>query len=210
MRNLTLAVLFFASSVFVAKAQGDMSFGVKAGVNISGLVDSDIYGDETKAGWTAGLVIEVPITDKFSIQPEVLYSLQGAKSEYSLPYGINANASKTIETDITLQYVNVPVYAKYYIFDEFSVFLGPQFTFLVDNEIEITETIPLIPRPSVFKTKDKLNNSKNFGIDASVGLGYKFDFGVFVQGVYNYGFYKIVSYDDAKNSIVQFSLGYEF
>ncbi|WP_196894885.1 porin family protein [Aureivirga marina] len=211
MRNLLLVILLFFAGFFAINAQKkEMSWGVKGGVTITDLVNSDIYGGETKVGWTAGLVYEIHLTDRFSIQPEVLYSRQGAKSNYTTPYGGDENVMNEIYTNITLHYINIPVYAKYYIVDGFNVFLGPQFAILADNEIETKETIPLIPNPQVIRERDKLNRSKSFGIDGSVGLGYHFDFDVFVQAVYSYGFYKIVAEDDMKNSVLQFSVGYKF
>ncbi|WP_196888805.1 porin family protein [Aureivirga sp. CE67] len=223
MRNLLLIALLFAGGIFVSNAQTnttpqtettsnaiEMEWGVKGGLTISNLVDSDVYGGDSKVGWNAGIFYEIPITGSFSIQPEVIYSVEGSKNSYQTPYGGDANAFTTIENDITFHYINVPIYAKYYIIEGFSVYLGPQISFLVNNENDMTITYPLIPRPAVINMKEKLNSTNNINFAGSVGLGYKFDFNVIVNATYNYGFTNVISKDDGKNSVFNFTLGYEF
>ncbi len=206
MKNFTITILLFIGGVFIAKAQ-DISFGVKGGVNFANLVGTDVYGGDSKTGWTAGVVVEFSLTDKFSIQPEVLYSAQGAKSNFSFPEN---NVLNRYHVDIDLDYINVPIYAKYYIVDGLSIDAGPQFSFLVNNSIEIQKTVPLLPKPITTNTKQDLSNKKSFGVDGSVGFGYKAPEGIFIQGRYNFGLLDVESNENARNSVIQISIGYEF
>ncbi|WP_196892406.1 porin family protein [Aureivirga marina] len=209
MKKLLVTILLLTGGIFAAKAQ-DISFGVKGGVNFANLVGTDIYGGESKTGWTAGVVVELALSDKFSIQPEVLYSAQGAKSNFSLPNLNDPNVLDKYNANISLDYINVPIYAKYYIVEGLSIDAGPQFAFLVDNSIELKKTVPLLPNPVTTTTKQDLPDKKDFGIDGSVGFGYKTPEGIFIHGRYNFGLIDVESNENAKNSVFQVSLGYEF
>ncbi|WP_196889304.1 porin family protein [Aureivirga sp. CE67] len=209
MKNLIVTILLLVGNVGLVSAQ-DISFGVKGGVNFSNLVGSDIYGGDSKTGWTAGVVLELELSDKFSIQPELLYSAQGAKSNFSFPNDNDPNIRDRYHADIKLDYINLPIYAKYYLVEGLSIDAGPQFAFLVDNSIEIKKTVPLLPDPVTTVTKTDLSNKKAFGIDGSVGFGYKAPEGIFIHGRYNFGLIEVESNENAKNSVFQVSIGYEF
>jgi len=66
---------------------------------------------------------EFMISDKFAIQPEVLYSAQGVK--------LDAGGDKG---DLKLDYIIVPVLGKYYVAEGFSLEFGPQIGFLVSAD----------------------------------------------------------------------------
>lgn len=109
-----------------AQAQA-FKFGIKGGVNFanfSGGIDEIDYSGRTS--FHAGVAAEIGITDKFGIQPELLYTSQGADVD-----GVG---------DFNLDYVSVPVLAKIYIVPEtLSLDVGPQFSFLVDEAEESFE-----------------------------------------------------------------------
>lgn len=116
-----------------------LKLGVKAGPNFSS-IESTI-NTNTKIGYHVGAVVEIKISPKFSIQPEAIYSSQGAVIKSS--------------KDFDLTYVSVPIIAKYYLFkDTFSIELGPQFSFLTEKNIATT-----------FKS-----NEFDFGASAGFGL----------------------------------------
>ncbi len=76
MKKILLAVAIIAG-INGAKAQ-DVKFGAKAGLNVAYFIsntESDIAGP--KYNFHLGGTAEIKLTDKFSIQPELLYSAQG-------------------------------------------------------------------------------------------------------------------------------------
>jgi hypothetical protein len=116
---LSLAVTFVT---FTCSAQL-FKIGVKAGPNFSNIEST--LNTQTKIGYHLGAVVEIKISPKFSIQPEAIYSSQGA---------VIKNAK-----DFDLNYVSVPVIVKYYLFkDTFSLEGGPQFSFLTEKNIATT------------------------------------------------------------------------
>src|SRR3954464_13296950 len=115
MKKLFVLTLLF---VGILSAQAQIRLGIKAGANFSDLEGN--FDTSMRTGFHAGAVLEIKASPNFSIQPEVLYSLQGAK--------VPAASVK----DIDFSYVTVPVLAKYYIIsDTFSIEAGPQFAFLI-------------------------------------------------------------------------------
>lgn len=102
---------------FGANAQ-DIKLGVKAGANFSNIkVDTDFGGgspDGATSFYIGGLV-DFSVSEKFHVQPEVLYSIEGAK-------------------DLDFSYVNIPLMGKFYLVEGFNIQAGPQLGILVDAE----------------------------------------------------------------------------
>ena len=110
-------------SLGFANAQ-EAKFGVKGGLNIANLNFSGDGAPSTSSlvGFHIGGFTEIKVSDKFFIQPEVMYSTQGAKFKMSED-GLTLNSFK-------LGYINLPVMAKYYVAEKFNLELGPQIGFL--------------------------------------------------------------------------------
>jgi len=187
MKNLFMALAIFCATTMYVSAQ-DISFGVKAGLNFATLGGDDVDELEGVTGLNIGAVAEFGLSEKFSIQPEVIYSTQGASLD-----------DETLELD----YINVPVLAKYYVFEGFSLEAGPQLGFNINSQYEFEG-----------ETEDE-DDIKTVDIAAALGLGYKLPMGIFFQARYNLGITDV--YDeiegtqiDAKNNVFQFSVGYKF
>lgn len=158
-------------------------FGFKAGVNIANFTgDTDT---ESITSFHAGLLAEFNIMPLLSIQAEALYSAQGA--EFETPVG------EVIE--FNLDYISVPLLAKVYVIpSRVSLLAGPQFSFLI-NEAE------------------ESFNAKSFDMAATGGVEVKVIAGLFAQARYTIGLSDVYDNDDvvnAKNSVVQISVGYFF
>ena len=163
----------------------DVKLGAKIGMNVSS-VNGDPDNLDSKTGWVLGATAEVSLTDKFSLQPELLYSQQGAKQRGNFIYDLN--------------YISLPVMAKYYIAKGFSLEAGPQFSFLVKDEL-ISDSN---------NAASANTNAENFDFSANLGLGYQLDNGIFFQTRYNLGLINFDKNPDVKNGVFQMSLGYQF
>lgn len=192
-----LAVVGFGATGF---AQQQVKFGPKAGVNFANL--SGVDDSEMKTGFHVGAVAEIKFNEKFSIQPEVVYSAQGTKF-----------SSNNAEVKLNNDYINVPILAKYYIVDGFSVEAGPQIGFLMKAEQEGTFG-------GFTGTSDVKDNYKSIDFGLGLGLAYDLPMGLFFNARYNLGLSKInedytvgnITYktDDIKNNVIQVSVGYKF
>jgi len=190
---------FVLGTCTAAIAQQQLKFGPKAGVNFANL--SWVDNTEMKTGFHVGAVAEIKFNEKFSIQPEVVYSAQGAKNTTTVP------VLGEVETTWNNDYINIPILAKYYIVDGFSVEAGPQIGFLVKSEAKIESGNSSVKDD----TKDDFK-STDFGL--GFGLAYDLPVGIFVNARYNMGLSDIRnntnSGDAIKNNVIQVGIGYKF
>jgi len=173
-----LLVAAMLLGTFATQAQG-VDFGIKAGANFANF-NGDGVDTEGITSWHAGAVLELGLTPTFSVQGEALYSSIGAKIEDG--------------NDINLDYVSVPVLAKFYVLPEkVSIVAGPQFSFLTKD------------------TEDLKAKSTDIGLAG--GLEAKIVAGLFAQARYVIGLTN-VNDDSAtaefKNAVFQVSIGYNF
>ena len=175
-----------------------MKFGANVGVNFATITGDDTSDVKSKTSFHLGAVAEISISDKFSVQPELLYSAQGAKEDGG-------------DGELKLDYINIPVMAKFYVAEGFSLEAGPQVGFLMSAKSEGGgESVDM---------KD-FTSGIDFGLN--FGLGYKMESGLNFGARYNLGlsnFWDLPSDIDPefgisdfknKNSVIQLSVGYFF
>ena len=204
-KSILIITMMLCSTTFVA-AQETVMFGAKGGLNFSSFSGGGHEAFEDPEGLTSfhlGLVAEIPVSYRFSIQPEVLYSGQG----YSI-----AKVDDGDNIGYQLNYVIVPIMAKFYLIDGLSIEAGPQIGFLVDQEIDYD--------PTSDDGDISLNEDQFSSTDLSLGLGaaYKIN-SFFVYGRYNMGLSgiyddsftdSVLSEADAKHSVLQAGIGFMF
>jgi hypothetical protein len=182
---LTTVVIFAASLSSQAQL---VKFGIKAGINYANQTGSDItvnsqnYNTDAITSYHAGLVTEIKLTEGFSIQPELLYSTQGATYK-------NAFEEFTNE----LGYLSIPVLAKIHFNKTISLDLGPQASFLLSERNE-------------FDAK----NAESFEFGLAGGLSLSITKSFFIQGRYVLGLTEASREAEVKNSVVQVSAGFKF
>jgi len=133
---LSIAIL----TLTTLKSQEKIQFGIKGGVNFtnmtSNMTSEILIEKEYKTGFHIGILVEIPFGDKFSLQPEILYSTYGSKGKEIMFGGPN------ITTEYKLDYIQIPILAKIYLYKGFSLEIGPSFNFLVnDKKIRESNTI---------------------------------------------------------------------
>ena len=162
----------------------EIKFGAKGGLNFASISGDNTKGIDVVTSFNFGVLSEIPISDKFSFQPELMYSGQG--------YSFNDNT-------IALSYLNIPLMGKYYLTKGLSVEAGPQIGFLLAAKNEKTDV------------KDSFNT---FDFGVNFGLGYKLDNGLNFGVRYNLGLTDINNLDNSssknKNGVFQLSVGYFF
>jgi len=195
-----------------ANAQTDVKFGAKGGINFSTLT-GDTEGASSRIGFTIGGFAEFKLSDKFVVQPEVLYSGQGASYSYSES---GPGYAFVEEGDVNLGYILVPVMAKYYVIDNLSLEFGPQVGFLIaaNQKGDYVETYEGVTFAQSFDEdiKDEIN-SVDFGLN--FGAGYDFTDNMTAGLRYNLGIsnvYKTSEGSDyeSKNSVFSLTFGYKF
>ncbi|MDT0644308.1 porin family protein [Zunongwangia sp. F363] len=203
------SVLIIALAIFGVtgmKAQEFVQFGIKGGANFSTFTGDGIQGFEdpdSRTSFNVGVLAEIPlIEDRFSIQPEVLYSAQGfdiSDDQQDNIFDVDDNV------EYQLDYISVPVLAKIYLVDGLSVEAGPSFNFKVNEEID---NAPL--QDGGDTDVSDVSAVQDFEIAGAAGLEYKFNNGFFIQGRYTYGFSDVVEDYDVHNSVFQAGIGFFF
>lgn len=185
MKNLFLIAVLVATASLSAQAQSLVNFGIKAGPNFSSFTGGKNIDYSSRTSFHAGVVAEIKAFPNMSIQPELLYTSQGAKVD-----GIG---------DFNLDYVSIPVLAKFYVVsDKVSFEVGPQFSFLVDDRQKAWN--------GIVGSGDK--SSFDFALAGGVGINITQHF--FGQARYTVGLTEASKYADIKNVVFQVSLGYMF
>ena len=191
MKKLLLSIAILASGLTI-NAQ-EIKFGAKAGLNISNF-SGDVENNDARTSFHIGAVAEIEISDKFSVQPELIYSAQGSTTS---DLGVDITAA--------VDYLNVPVMAKYYVAEGFSLEAGPQIGFLMSAKMKAESG----GDSEEIDVKDDLK-SIDFGIN--FGAGYKLENGLNFSARYNLGLSNIAEESDSsvKNGVFQVSVGYSF
>jgi opacity protein-like surface antigen len=180
MKKTFFVTAFMFAFCFNVQAQL-LQIGLKAGLNYANFSGTVVQTDAITS-YHAGLVAEIKLLDKFAIQPELLYTTQGAT--YNTVLGDVKNE---------LGYIAIPVLAKIYLSKSFSLELGPQASFLLSEK-------------NNFDANDA--NTFDFAVDA--GLSFKVTKSIFLQGRYVLGLTEVSSNAEAKNSVLQLSAGLMF
>lgn len=170
---LTLSLVLISAIAF---SQASVSLGLKAGANFAN-ADTDISTDGITSfhGGAYGLIKLANI----GIQPEVLFSKQGADTNFG---------------DVDLSYVNVPVMVKFYLPLGLNLQAGPQFGILTKAESGSTDV------------KDAYKNSD---LSAALGAGWDAPFGLQFTARYVLGISDVSEdAGDFKNRTFQLSIGY--
>ena len=185
-------ILFAALALCIvngAIAQG-IKLGVKAGANLSTITELQA-NPKMKLGFHVGGFLDFKFSESLSLQPEILYSLQGY--DYQWP-------EETESGSVNLNYINVPVLLKINIAEGLSAEVGPQVGILFYASDKFGSE-PL---------EDLTDMCQTIDVTALAGLSYTFA-GNFVIGArYGLGLTNIFKPFNGKTSLIQFSLGYKF
>lgn len=190
---LAIAILITLSS----NAQ-KINFGIKAGLNMSMLTGSKDQIMSSTNGFFAGALLEFKILEKIALQPELLFSQQGAKFESK-----NLTSSTTMKTD----YLIVPIMVKYYLKRGLFLEAGPQAGFLISAKQDVENRIT-----NTSTSENIKDDTKVFDMSANVGIGYDIFDKVVTQIRYCIGITNTSTLEntDIKNGVFQLSVGYKF
>jgi hypothetical protein len=169
-RALTVAAALVCLTATPSFAQGNFSAGVKGGVNFSKLAfDPEQEGCcDTRTGFIGGLFVVAPISETISIQPEFLYSMQGAKFEF-----------EGFEEELQTDYFQVPILVRADFGSNASVrpfvLFGPAFGFNVKARDKFED-----------EDDDIKEDVKNLDVAFAIGAGLQFGSGS-IEARYTHG-----------------------
>ncbi len=192
MKKISLSILAFI--VLAATASAQVKFGGKAGINIaklSGKSESQTQNLDSKIGLHIGGLVEIPVTESFSVMPELNFDQLGGKDKVS-----------TFETKLMLNYLSIPVLAKYNI-GGLGIYAGPQLGLLLSAKAKVDS-----------QEEDVKGQFKSTDFSAVLGAEYNLPYGIFVSARYILGLSKITDpstdSDYARNRAITIGVGIKF
>ncbi|MEO6819722.1 MAG: porin family protein [Ginsengibacter sp.] len=191
MKKTLIVVASLFLMISATKAQG-VHFGLKAGMNASSLSNTN---SDSKIGFNAGALAHIHTSSKsWAIQPELVYSVEGAKSKSPLLGG-------TDKVNTNLNYLNVPVLVQYLFSNGFRLEAGPQIGFLMSAKSKVGSA-----------STDIKNFYNTTNISIPVGLGYLTSYGLGFDARYNFGLSEVGKNSTSKvhSNVFQFGLFYQF
>lgn len=184
----SLVALMALSTTMVKAQETGFGWGVKAGVNIANVSNSE---GKSKMGFVGGLFADYRTCNWFGVSADILYSGQGVKS-------------KDIDAKIASAYLNVPILANFYVVKGLAFKTGIQPGFLLSANDKIDGN------------KESVKESmKSFDVAVPVGVSYTFDFGLVVDARYNIGISRVnkttaTGVSNSFNNVFAVTVGWRF
>lgn len=190
---------------FLATSHAQTTFGVKAGYNLSTIKLLDENIDSKSYFYVAGTA-EHNINDKFSVQGELLYTELGGKFSYEIT-SLVGNEIVTMGTqtaNVHLPQLQIPIAAKYYITEPFSVSAGLNFGINLNPNVKYS-----FQGESFYD--GKIDNISTLNVFPFLGTVYQFPNNLFLDARYNFNFFSMNKEGGStKASFFQVGLGYRF
>lgn len=191
-----LLLCAFIGLLGVVKAQSGFVVGSKVGLNVTNISNSD---GNNKASIHLGAFANTRLVEKLKLQVELLYSRQGYADKWRTDEG-------KVKAKCRVNYLNLPVMARYYVCKGLSVDLGPQFGFALNARAKM--------KMGSTTVKEKAQGLNTFDVSFGIGLSYELDEKVYVSTRYTLGMTNVFDKDivgsNDKNRVFQFSVGYMF
>lgn len=207
-KNIFFALAFAISAICNAQktTSESMSFGVKGGYSLSNM---KFYNSQlnSKSYFYAGILAEQPLSSKFGLQAEVLYTQLGGKDSYPWfeQVGNEIVEGGTMNFEYQFNQIQVPVSVKYYFIPDLSVSAGMNLGFNISSKVKTSTLFNGSNNTSV-------NSVKTLNLFPFLGAEYKINQKFFVDARYNFNFFTINKSNrvNTKIGFLQAGVGYRF
>lgn len=193
MRTLNLlAALICCCSLGTSLMAQQTTFGVKAGVNIAHVVNPDVLSisddgtrvelqekAKVKPRHQLGVWLNVPLSKRFSLQPELLWTEK-------VWHPTSVDAPGVTKDEIVFDYLSLPLMFTYKI-NRWQIELGPEASFLADCWYKWDPSLP--SSSPDFIDKKQIELALNIGVQYQInrwqlGLRYNKDLTPFLETTY--------------------------
>lgn len=234
---LSLFVLIAATGAFAQSRVGTFSLIPRIGVSLANngdelsyttLESDDIMADHTldskyKAGFTGGLDLQYQFHDRIAASLGVYYQQSGSRFQDYETRNSDGTFEAYSSVRTKLDYINVPLMAKFYVANNFSLNIGVQPAFLVnaemsqryseysynkDNELVYHEADGQTLR-NVKQTTDVKDGFRNFLFSIPIGASYEYE-NVVLDVRYAIDLMKCDELKTLRNHAFAITVGYKF
>lgn len=177
----------FCSSLFIAILSSSSlfsqpQFGFRGGLNLNDIASFYVVGfdepsTEFRVGYHVGIVSKLKLSEKVNLQPSLLFTSKGYKSNESTYFNLVFGAES--QTSIT-NYIELPVEFQYTFSEQIFAFIGPYIAYGIGGKLKTvsggqeTETNYLFESASIINPPSNgevLIRNLDFGLN--FGLGYQ-------------------------------------
>ena len=128
----TFALLIGFALPMTSQAQSPIDIGVRGGLTQATFYGDDVSSNDFRPGFTGGAFLNYQVNEAFSVQPEVLYSVRGAKNHFN-------EAGNLEDVRVRQDVIEIPVLFK--LSAPLSpitprLYAGPALGFLTNSEID--------------------------------------------------------------------------
>ncbi len=227
MKKLKIFYVFIILACLTFNASAQINIGIKVGGNLSNIhqdfKDSDWeMPTKMKVGYHLGLTADMPLNDKFSFQPGLLFSNKGCGHDLDEIFGEIPPVKATneeIETDgfirFSLNYIEIPLNIAFKS-NDFQIFAGPYLAMGIGGKQKSDYKLSFMGYSETYKEEVKLKPAFGEVKDSDLGdnedafsaLDYGLNFGlgymigpILVQGGYSLGLGNITAkYEGASDT----------
>ncbi|MEN4760544.1 MULTISPECIES: porin family protein [unclassified Chryseobacterium] len=210
----------------INKEKEPVRFGIKGGANATQFSEQKLSAKNQKIGFNAGVFVNIPLSQKFAIQPEVLYNQMGAKSVVASSEVTTGSTTVKTEKDFTtsLNYISVPLMLQMKPADNFYVEAGPEFSYFLDGknkgDTKVTTTTGSSTTTQTQSNSESIDKDdiRKFNVGMGLGLGYYFTKNLGVNARYVTSFTHLANNSGVAeanknintNQVFQLGLNYKF
>ncbi len=203
MKNKHLLPIIVALMPLISNAQsevGSLNIQPKIGLNIATMPAGDA---KSRKAFAAGVEAEYFVHQNLSLSVGAIYSQQGFRDSKEI--GITDMAAPDADCNFILDYINIPIMANIYASNGLAVKAGIQPGFRIRSKFKLTADGTTINAD---------NFTRNFDLAIPLGVSYEFN-NLQFDIRYNIGITNATrdiytESGNAKNRVVQISLGYKF
>ncbi len=165
-KKIIYGVIACLAFISISTAQGSksgLSFGLKAGGNLSNVYDTEgeNFVASSKFGFAGGGFVTVPLGEMFAFQPEILFSQKGFKGEGTL-------LGSSYRYERTTTFLDVPILFAFRPIKYVSILAGPQYSFLLSEKNTFSSAVANGAQEQQFDNDNIRNNI--FGFTGGVDL----------------------------------------
>lgn len=126
---VTIVMLF---GIYEMNAQVTFKPGMRGGLNLTSITQS--RGD-FKPTFYIGALGEIKLTKRYAVQPEIIYSSQGANNITIENYDYSTGLDLRNKKDVEINYISLSAVNKFYIVQGFHALVGPTLDFMVSDNL---------------------------------------------------------------------------
>ncbi len=214
MKKLLIFLVFIACHYSQLSAQ-DVSWGVKAGVNLSEWKGKSPESARLLTGLHFGPTISLKASDNIFIVSSLLLSQKGNMTHriFDEVHGTES-LFRDFKQEFKFTYLDLPVYLKFEVVSGLSLYAGPQFSYLLKATSKSEERFRINEGEEHFRELEiDLKGYNKFDLAVVVGIDYLFSNGINLNAGYDFGLYELEDveyYGKSYNRVLKFSVGYYF